>query len=389
MSVTMEISIPDFVKSKVDNQTDPSFTKPFESAVKKYGNAQKIDFIDLFVNEFNRVNEGTTDLSAIIGGVSDNSSDDQVKVYLRKELVGAIDGVETVMNKRINQFGVAQPNIQIDKANNRIYIELPGVQDDRTVAEKLQATANLEFFELYSNAEILDFWGQADELSKRGEGEQIDLDTNSLPSAKNSSKGLKSLVLNNPHETTCIGYAKNDSDKAKVSALLSRKDIKSLMMQNADITRDGQVRFMWSEKNKHTYRYKGSPSKTINGWLLYACKVPVNGKAKVGGDDIKSAKQSNDQQNQNEPVVDLTMSDEGSSKWEELTRANVGKPVAITMDNIVFSAPVVRGVMSDNSQISGNFTIQEALDLAGLLNGGSINAPLVIKRTNQSWTNNR
>ena len=379
MSVTMEISIPDFVKSKVDNQTDPSFTIPFESSVKKYGNAQKIDFIDLFVNEFNRVNEGTTDLSAIIGGVSDNSSDDQVKVYLRKELVGAIDGVETVMNKRINQFGVAQPNIQIDKANNRIYIELPGVQDDRTVAEKLQATANLEFFELYSNAEILDFWRQADELSMRDEGDQVDEDTNSLPSAKNLNKGLKSLVLNNPHETTCIGYAKNDSDRAKVIALLSRKDVKSLMMQNADISREGQVRFMWSEKNKHTYRFKGAPSKTINGWLLYACKIPVNGKAKVGGDDIKSAKQSNDQQNQNEPVVDLTMSDEGSSKWEELTRANVGKPIAITMDNIVFSAPVVRQVMSDNSQISGNFTIQEALDLAGLLNGGSINAPLVIK----------
>ena len=379
MSVTMEISIPDFVKSKVDNQTDPSFTRPFESAVKKYGSAQNIDFIDLFVTEFNKVNEGTTSLSAIIGGVSDNSSDDQVKVYLRRELTGAIDGVETVMNKRINQFGVAQPNIQIDKANNRIYIELPGVQDDRTVAEKLQATANLEFFELYSNADIQDFWRQADELSMRGEGEKIEEDTNLLPSTTSLNRGLKALVLPNPHESTCLGYVKNDSDKAKVSALLNRKDIKSLMMQNADISRDGQVRFMWSEKNKHTYRYKGSPSKIINGWLLYACKVPVNGKAKVGGDDIKSAKQSNDQQNQNEPVVDLTMSDEGSSKWEEMTRANVGKPVAITMDNIVFSAPVVRQVMSDNSQISGSFTIQEALDLAGLLNGGSINAPLVIK----------
>ena len=168
MSVTLEISIPDLLKNYARNPRDIKFKKVFEAASNRYKNGG--DFIDIFIDENKKQNNdlavklfNLTDIDGLTG----KSSDSDVENYFRKIASSSMDGVEQIMNKRINQFGVAQPNIQTDPSKNRLYIELPGVQDETTVAAKLQSTANLQFYETYVFNDITSQWSQAVALSKQ------------------------------------------------------------------------------------------------------------------------------------------------------------------------------------------------------------------------------
>ena len=365
MSVTLEVSTPEFVKSQVKNQNDIAFTSPYEKALKKYRNNSSKDFIDLFVAEFRTANDGLPLNTVIQGeGIEIGTSDEDVIAHLRDLITKSMDGIENVMSKRINQFGVAQPNIQKDAANNRLYIELPGVQDEKTVAQKLQSTANLEFFETYSFDQIQTSWLEASALSTRDEGFEEDTSALSFDETEIAQSGLATLIQSSGSGN--VGFAKNDADKALVDVLLNRSDIKALF--------ESQVRFMWGAEMEYI-----DEAKKKKGWYLYACKVPENGKARVNGSHIAKASQGYDQMG-GEITVDLTMNDEGMDQWGRMTLENINRLVAITMDNVVFSAPVVRdAIMSGNTQISGDFTFDEANDLAGLLNGGALPAPCVIK----------
>jgi SecD/SecF fusion protein len=365
MSVTLEVSTPEFVKSQVKNQNDIAFTSPYEKALKKYRNNSSLDFIDLFVVEYRAVNDGLKLNTIIQGeGIEITTSDEEVIAQLRDLITKSMDGIENVMSKRINQFGVAQPNIQKDAANNRLYIELPGVQDEKTVAEKLQSTANLEFFETYSFDQIQTSWLEASALSTRDEGVEEDTSALSFDETETAQNGLASLIQSSGGGN--VGFAKNDQDKARVDVLLNRSDIKAQF--------ESQVRFMWGAEMEYI-----DQARKKKGWYLYACKVPDNGKAKVNGSHIAKASQGYDQMS-GEITVDLSMNDEGMDQWGRMTSENINRLVAISMDNVVYSAPVVRSaIMSGNTQISGDFTFDEANDLAGLLNGGALPAPCVIK----------
>jgi len=371
MSVTLEVSEPEFVKSQVKNQNDISFTSPYEKALVKYENNGTLDFIDLFVAEFRKEN-GSLMLNTIFYGenIEITTSDDAVIKQLRDLITKSMDGIENVMSKRINQFGVAQPNIQKDAENNRLYIELPGVQDEKTVAEKLQSTANLEFFETYDFSQIQSSWAEADALSLKQEGEKEETSSdstgNDLSFDETPSSDVMSLSKLVEKYPSAAGYVKNDIDKSKVDALLNRKDIKAQF--------DSQLRFMWGAEKDYV-----DQNKKKKGWFLYACKVPENGKAKVNGSHISKASQGYDQMT-GDITVDLSMNDEGIDQWSRMTTENIGRLVAISMDNVVYSAPVVRSAINNgNTQISGDFTFDEANDLAGLLNGGALPAPCVIK----------
>ena len=371
MSVTLEVSEPEFVKSQVKNQNDISFTSPYEKALVKYENDGTLDFIDLFVAEFREENGGLM-LNTIFYGenIEITTSDDAVIKQLRDLITKSMDGIENVMSKRINQFGVAQPNIQKDAENNRLYIELPGVQDEKTVAEKLQSTANLEFFETYDFSQIQSSWAEADALSLKQEGEKEETSSdstgNDLSFDETPSSDVMSLSKLVEKYPSAAGYVKNDIDKSKVDALLNRKDIKAQF--------DSQLRFMWGAEKDYV-----DQNKKQKGWFLYACKVPENGKAKVNGSHISKASQGYDQMT-GDITVDLSMNDEGIDQWSRMTSENIGRLVAISMDNVVYSAPVVRSAINNgNTQISGDFTFDEANDLAGLLNGGALPAPCVIK----------
>ncbi len=374
MSVTLEISIPDLVKNYVRNTRSLDFKKPFENALAEYAK-QGGNFIEIFASKYQEVhgNDKMYKIMSIteIDVLKGKDTDAQVITFLKDMASSSMEGVEQIMNRRINQFGVAQPNIQKDPNKNRLYVELPGVQDEVTVAEKLQSTANLQFFETYVLGDISGQWSQASNLSKSPyiESSSVSIDTTSADSSKSSTvvgfnqgKSLSDLVK--PMEAYAIGSVKTN-DKIAVDALLNRKDIKDIFPSD--------LKFMWSSSPEII----DDKTKQM-GYLLHACKIPETGKADVGGKDIKNATTGYDQQN-GKITVDLSMTSEGSDKWAQMTSDNVGECVAITMDNVVYSAPrVINAITGGNTQISGTFTIDEAKDLAGLLNGGALPAPLII-----------
>jgi SecD/SecF fusion protein len=391
MSVTLEVSIPDLLKNYARNPRDLKFKKVYNAAMSRYKNGG--DFITLFIDENKKQNNDlVVKLFALteIEGLTTKSSDSDVESFFRKIASSSMDGVEQIMNKRINQFGVAQPNIQKDPSKNRIYIELPGVQDESTVAAKLQSTANLQFFETYVYNDIASQWNQAVSLSKQvyNPSEEIVADTTtnskdtSAVAKKDSTdttkkenkeetaaqstnqKGLGELVKGNANDFA-VGTAKI-ADKIKADELLRRADILDLFPED--------LKFMWSAEPE-----KIDDKTKEMGYRLYACKVPQSGKADVGGKDILKASTGYDSQN-GDITVDLQMTNEGADKWSKMTAENVGKFIAITMDDVVYSAPRVnQAINGGNTQISGNFSVEEAKDLAGLLNGGALPAPCVIK----------
>lgn len=391
MSVTLEISIPDLLKNYARNPRDLKFKKVFSAAMNRYKNGG--DFITIFIEENKKQNNDlVVKLFALteIEGLTTKSSDSEVESFFRKIASSSMDGVEQIMNKRINQFGVAQPNIQKDPSKNRIYIELPGVQDETTVAAKLQSTANLQFFETYVYNDISSQWNQAVTLSKQvyTPNEEMESDTTAIltdssslakkdstdttkkevkdekVSQSTNQKGLGDLIKGNANDFA-VGTAKV-ADKIKADELLKRADILALFPED--------LKFMWSAEPE-----KMDDKSKEMGYRLYACKVPQSGKADVGGKDILKASTGYDSQN-GDITVDLQMTNEGADKWAKMTAENVGKFIAITMDDVVYSAPRVnQAINGGNTQISGNFSVEEAKDLAGLLNGGALPAPCVIK----------
>jgi len=403
MSVTMEISVPELILSYAQQPEGSIFKKPYDEAYRIH-TTEGGDFIDLFVKQYARFNgkrliAQDLDLTEV-SDLAFNSSNKEVEEYFRELIASSMDGVEQIMSNRINQFGVAQPNIQKESGSNRLYIELPGVQDEATVASKLISSANLEFYETFTLQEISPVLGMINMASKSPEMSLTDmskfkvtLDTtgvSNLDSLKrvedsltkrkqdsasaSSKKGVKvkSKGLNEylkPGAGAIIAQVKAE-DRDDVNAILNRPDIKASLPEAVRM----QLKWMWSAK----------PETSItNGkemlYSLYAIRVPLDGKARVGGKDISRAGSSNDPQT-NKQVVNLEMSADGQDKWGQMTTENVGKVVAITMDNVVYSAPnVINAITSGSTQISGNFSIEEAKDLAGILNGGALPAPCVIK----------
>jgi len=376
MSVSLEISTPDLIRNHAKNPKDLRFLKTFDKA-QSICNNNGGDFLTVFIDTHKELNKGLP-LNYLFKGesIGVKSTDDDVERYFRKLIGSSMDGVEQIMSRRINQFGVAQPNIQRDAATNRLYIELPGVQDENTVAKKLQSTANLEFYETYQLSQFQIQWQEASRLSTQKEQkltldieedttktdkEEEELSLNSLSASKN--KGLSDLIT--PVGDYAVGYVKS-TDKVTVQTLLRRRDILSVLPQD--------LIFMWSADPE---KIDDKSNKTA--YFIYAIKVPESGKARVRGEHISKASTGYDQRD-GKITVDLEMTAEGSDEWGRMTSDNVGKVVAITMDSVVFSAPrVINPITTGNTQISGSFTFEEAQDLSGLLNGGALPAPCVIK----------
>ncbi len=388
MSVTMEIDVPAFVKSYARSERDLKFKVPFDAAYTIH-TTKGGDFIDLFIEKFEEKNKNEKLVRQLniseVKELSYNSSNSDVASYFHDKIASSMDGVEQIMSKRINQFGVAQPNIQKESRKNRLYIELPGVQDEATVAKKLQSTANLEFYETYALAEIQTGLSNANVISRNPEIKKAAADSTTTGDSTNVDtskaapvKPIKSLSLKSTGAGAKKGlfeYLKIEpgygmptaaaEDRDEIDEILKRSDIITLFPPN--------LKFMWGANLEDIGNGK-------KGYVLYAVRVPEGGKALVGGEDVKSSVRSFNQQTL-QTTVSVTMSIDGSSKWADMTKRNVGRSVAITMDNVVYSAPVVNDEISGGStEISGNFSIAEADDLSGLLNGGSLPAPCIIKQ---------
>ena len=398
MNVILEVSVPDVVENLADHKTDVAFTKSMKEARAEHEVSQS-DFITLFINAYKK-NAPGHHLSEVFatqqlqGKVSPNSSDKDVEKVLREEVQAAIDNSFLVVRTRIDKFGVVQPNIQkLEGQQGRIMVEMPGINEPERVRKLLQGSANLEFWETYNSDEIIPFLQQIDQREanvRSGKDEAADttaVDTAAAPTAKKatakfqmkkkagaaekeSASQMEQAKKEHPllsifqptgnGALSLVGYA-SARDTAEVNKIIYSALAKQILPSDC--------RLLWSAKPSDGIQAK-------NIYELHAIKVTTtNGRAPIEGDVVTDAK---DQFNNltGTPEVSMTMNSDGARRWAALTKANVGKAIAIVLDGTVYSAPRVNGEISGGqSSISGNFTIEDTKDLANTLKSGRMPAP--------------
>lgn len=405
MNVILEVSVEDMLRALSNYSTDSTFNKAIRQA-KERQRVSQADFITLFAEEFQKIDPNGS-LAAIFSTVElkdkinfRSSNDDVIKV-LRSETQAAIDNAFNIISNRIDQFGVVNPKIQRLETQGRILVELPGITEPERVRKILQSTANLEFWLTYENSEILPSLIQAnsrlreilqaekaasDSLKQKTTKpaqtveekktelsllEKLEKDTTA---ADTGVSGLESwnqqnplfAVLrpnidrnNAPLPGSMVGLV-HVKDTGKLNYYLSLKPIKAVLPRD--------VRFLYSSKP-----WQDDPSGTL--YEVHAIKVSTrDGRAPLSGDVITSARREFGQ-NQSTAEVTMSMNPEGAKIWARMTSDNVGRCIAIVLDDKVQSSPRVNGpITGGHSQITGNFTIKEADDLANILKSGKLPA---------------
>lgn len=402
MNVILEVSVPDVVKALADNKPDEAFNKAIASATKLQTTSQD-DFVTLFINEYHKEAPGAK-LSELFATqqlkdkINQKTSDKEVEKVLRDEVKAAVENSYNVLRTRIDRFGVVQPNIQsLEDKMGRIMVELPGIKEPERVRKLLQGSANLEFWETYNAKEVVPYLNSADaklrsiltsgmktdstdveeiitdtmvvaektinaadSLAAALKGEKVDVNRGAaIAEAKKEHPLATILQFNTNGGGAIVGYA-NYKDTAEVNKYLSMKEITD------ELPKD--LRLKWGVKAAE-FDKKGQV------FELFAIKsTERNGRAPLEGDVITTAKDDYDQYGH--PSVSMSMNSEGSRRWALMTKQNIGKSIAIVLDGFVYSAPNVNGeITGGNSQITGNFTPEEAKDLANVLKSGKMPAP--------------
>ena len=400
MNVTLEISVVDLIRAMSGYSQDSTFNKAIALATKNERTNSQDDFVTLFGKAFETVDPNAK-LAAIFNTldlrdkVNFNSTNADVLKVIRKETNSAIDNSFQILRTRIDRFGVAQPNIQQLQTKGRILIELPGVKDPKRVRKLLQGTANLEFWETTENSEVYPFLLEANkrlrEINAATKANNISNAAAKLTTAKDSTKsndllsevkkhGKDSLAAGSAEEIAknfplfsvlspstsrdgqlfrgpVIGYA-HSKDTATVDEYLSMPQIRSIFPRT--------MLFRWTAQ---------PTQKEGNFYQLIALKVTNrDGRAPLDGGVVTDARQDFGQ-NKATSVVEMSMNAEGSKIWQRMTRENIGKSVAVVLDNYVQSFPTVQGeIPNGRTEISGNFTVEEAKDLANMLKSGKMPA---------------
>ncbi len=411
MNVILEIDVAEVLKSLSNNNSDPNFNKALALAKERHTKTQK-DFVTVFSEEYRKLDQGAR-LSAIFSTfelkekITPQSTDAQVEAVLREEMKSAIDNSFNVLRTRIDRFGVVAPNIQqLESQDGRILVELPGIKEPERVRKLLQGSANLEFWETYELAEIYQPLVAANNIIrdlKKTEGvsdttetvaaelvaekkDTLATDTSALKNdllaelskeKASSADSLQNLteeewMKNNPlfavlrpHQNgnqvapgPAVGLALA-KDTATVNAYLSMRQVRELFPRN--------ISFKWT--------VKAIDDKDLF-YDLIAIKTNRDGKAPLEGDVVIDAKDEFSQYRGSAAEVSMSMNAEGSKKWARLTKDNIGRCIAIVLDNSVYSYPRVNDeIKGGRSNITGNFTPEEAKDLANVLKSGKMSAP--------------
>lgn len=414
MNAVLELNVADVIRSLSNNNQDENFNKALDLAYENQATSQK-DFIDLFAEEYKKLDNGAR-LSAIFSTfelkdkITPQSSDAQVIAVLKEELKSAIDNSFNVLRTRIDRFGVVSPNIQRLETAGRILVELPGVKEPERVRKLLQGSANLEFWETYNLPEIYQQLVAADNMLatilKSDDTAAVGSDTTAIEATeevvadnaaaettndadsllakigedKPEAQAAKSmeefakqhplfavLQINQYNGQLAPGPVVGIADKkdiAKINEYLNMKQVKDILPRNLSLK--------WGVKaidEKEQYFY------------LYAIKMTNrDGTPALGGDVVTDANADFVQQaGRSEQQVSMTMNAEGAKAWARLTKENIGKAVAIVLDDMVYSAPNVQvEITGGRSQITGHFTPEEAKDLANVLKSGKMAASVHI-----------
>ena len=406
MNVTLEISMPDAVKSLASNTEDQLFKNAFEKAQAEYAKTVNGDFIDIFVKNFNAekkaLNLNNANLRTYFGERSGmkNASDDQIITYIRKESSEIVDRTFKILRTRIDRFGVAQPNLQMLQGG-RILVELPGVKEPERVTDLLKSTAKLEFWEVYRDVvggkSIQMRFMEADaKLAEQLKNKKEETPATEADSTLDAALAIDSTLATANTEATEDEDEDDEDTEIGEGAILSHAvtggfnviayfreadmpKIDQMLPELQKILGDPNVVFYW-----------GSPEKLNNvgtAYPLYPLKKkndrigPLLSSETINGNRVvRTARQDVDQNNR--VVVTMSMEDQAADEWRKITREAAAKGtaenptcIAIVLDQFVYSAPSVRGeIPNGNSEISGNFTIEEAKDLATVLNSGNLEA---------------
>ena len=414
MNVVLELNVADVIRSLSNNNQDENFNKALDLAYENQVTSQK-DFIDLFAEEYKKLDNGAR-LSAIFSTfelkdkITPQSSDAQVIAVLKEELKSAIDNSFNVLRTRIDRFGVVSPNIQRLETAGRILVELPGVKEPERVRKLLQGSANLEFWETYNLPEIYQQLVAADNMLatilKSDDTAAVGSDTTAIEATeevvadnaaaettndadsllakigedKPEAQAAKSmeefakqhplfavLQINQYNGQLAPGPVVGIADKkdiAKINEYLNMKQVKDILPRNLSLK--------WGVK---------AIDEKEHDFYLYAIKMTNrDGTPALGGDVVTDANADFVQQaGRSEQQVSMTMNAEGAKAWARLTKENIGKAVAIVLDDMVYSAPNVQvEITGGRSQITGHFTPEEAKDLANVLKSGKMAASVHI-----------
>ena len=402
MNVILEISVPDVIENLADHKTDAGFTNAMKEA-RAQEEANGGDFVSLFINAYHKSAPGhklaeVFATQQLQGKVSPQSSDAEVEKAIRASVQDAIDNSFNVVRTRIDKFGVVQPNIQkLEGQQGRIMVEMPGISQPERMRKMLQGSANLEFWETYNSEEIAPYLQQLDTRLANGDHEVEAKDSVAADSAKNEvakaepAKAAPKLNLKKGDEAKSkINAEKQSAAAIKAHPLLARLQLvpgQGLSTVGYASVRDtaainklihsalakqvlpSDLKLLWSAKPADHLNVK-------NIYELHALKVTTStGRAPLEGDVITDAKDEFEPTT-GTPCVSMKMNTEGARRWAQMTKANVGKAIAIVLDGVVYSAPRVNGeIAGGSSQITGNFTIEDTKDLANTLKSGRMPAP--------------
>ncbi len=400
MNVILEVSVPDVVDVLADHKQDAAYKKAMELAKKEEETSQN-DFISLFIKYWKQEGNGRP-LAAIFatqqmkGKVSTQSSDSEVEAALRTEVASAVDNSFNVVRNRIDKFGVVQPNIQkLEGQSGRIMVEMPGIKEPERVRKLLQGSANLEFWETYNSQEITPLLAQLNQRYAIQGGEVVEEDTAAtaveavadtvkaaaandlaakLAKKDNGSdaKAMEQAKKQNPlfsifqptqgNTLAVVGYA-NARDTAEIDKIIFSDLARQIL--------PAELKLRWGAKAEDF----GGQNTKGDIFELYALKITEpSGRAPLEGDVITNGKDDFDQMGH--PCVSMQMNSDGARRWSQITKQNIGKAVAIVLDDAVYSAPrILTQIDGGNSQITGNFTIEDTKDLANTLNSGKMPAP--------------
>ncbi|PZP43910.1 MAG: protein translocase subunit SecDF, partial [Pseudopedobacter saltans] len=419
MSVTMEVGMDGLVRTLSGNSNDPAIVQSIEAATARRANGNA-DYITLFGEEFAKKSGGKKLAPYFItksgGKVKYNSSDDQVLSYLRGQADAAFQSTYRILRTRIDRFGVASPTINPDPKRGTITIELAGANDPERVRNYLQSTANLQFFEVYNISEIGDALVNADKTlasllkGNKGVSDSLNAVTAKTDSVKNAAAKADSggvATLSDIHGATT--NKTTAGSKVDSAALMKAEHPILSMMAPAQGQQgeNGQVQFPayigriakedTSTLNKYlamdvvkkqfpsnlVFMYgkpntdPNTPAALKNVLEIYAIKTQADGTAPLEGEHVSDAKQDYDERGR--VAIKMSMDAVGTHTWAQMTEKNIGRPIAIVLDNMVYSAPFVNGVIPNgSSEISGSYSVVEAQDLSDILQSGKLPAPAKI-----------
>ncbi|MEP7372138.1 MAG: protein translocase subunit SecDF [Chitinophagaceae bacterium] len=413
MNVTMEVEMTGLLRTLSNNSKDPNFLKALDNANKRKANSDA-NFISLFADEYKNLNPSgklASLFASSSSGIKIDDSDSKVRSVLEGLSKDAFDNTFRILNTRIDQFGVAQPNINPDRDKAIITVELPGIQDKDRVRKLLQSSANLQFWEVYNIGELGQNINKADGLFYTMMGGKAKADTTlktadsankqtaAVPDTTKKDSGLAQLKSDDTSklaETTpasdeadlkkhLYGYVQfysqpyqDETGKTRFPAAIGSVAIKDSglvrsYLESPAIRASFPAQMAWM----YGIPERGQTNKVSDRVPLYAIKTFGRDKAKIEGDAVSSARNDFDQAGR--PEVNMDMTSVGAKAWAKMTGENVGKPIAIVLDNLVYSAPHVNGpIEGGTSQISGGFTVEEAQDLANMLKIGKLPAPAKI-----------